>query len=93
MRPNKLSKQLELERSFSVRKIYSANVDMVHKEGSSGKDIFQTIFSFSNTQFFHRNRPFYPFFDFIDSGGVKKTHTEKYTFWRSNFYCPQKIIS
>ena len=29
----------ELERSFSVRKIYSTNVDMVHKEGSSGKDI------------------------------------------------------
>ena len=69
--------------------------------GKQEFNAFQTIFSFSNTQFFHRNRLFYPFFavfhflrtDFIDSGGVKKTNTEKYTFWRSNFYCPQKLIS
>ena len=28
-----------LERSFSVHKTYLVNVDMVHKDGSSGKDI------------------------------------------------------
>ena len=35
----------ELERSFSVRKIYSTNVDMVHKEEPSGKDINLTRFT------------------------------------------------
>ena len=36
----------ELERRFSVRKIYSANVDMIHREGSSGKDINLTSSDF-----------------------------------------------
>ena len=31
--------------------------------------------------------------DFIDSGGVKNTNTEKHAFLRSDFCCPQKLIS
>ena len=62
---------------------------------------FQTIFSFFQFLFFHRKRHFYPFFaafhflrtDFIDSGGVKKTNTEKYTFLRCDFYGPQKSMT
>ena len=62
---------------------------------------FQTIFSFFQLLFFNRKRHFYPFFaafhflrtDFIDSGGVKKTNTEKYTFLRCDFYCPQKSMT
>ena len=56
---------------------------------------------FSNSYFSTENATFTRFFaafnflrtDFIDSGGVKKTKTEKYTFLRCDFYCPQKSMT
>jgi len=44
-----------LERSFSVRKIYSANIDIVHKDDSSGKDINLTSSDLPGFEVFKRS--------------------------------------